>query len=124
MEKFIPSSFISFFNTDLPFPKPDSLARKWGNKQFCQHQMLFAAKQVVDRMLFRADLFLPDSKDLAIEELRENLRKLFLMLEYAVENDDRWQEENIDYSELCAYIDIQLLKTYPDEQHTTETLPA
>jgi hypothetical protein len=124
MEKFLPLSFKGFFDTELPFPNPERLSREWGNKQFCQHQMLFTAKQIVQKMVFRCDIFIPESNDVYLEELRTYLRKLLCMLTYAVDNDDRWKTQNIDYSELCAYIDIELLKLYPDENHIPETIPA
>jgi hypothetical protein len=124
MEKFISKNLSDFFNTELPFNKPDSLGRKWGNKQYCQHQMFFVAQYLAASMVFRADLLIPYGNDHAIEELRENLRKLMLLLKYALDNDYRWKDENIDYNELCTYIDNELIKAYPDEQHTPETIPA
>jgi hypothetical protein len=124
MEKFLPLSFKNFFETGLPFPNPEKLSHEWGNKQFAQHQMLYTAKHIVMRMVIRSDIFIPDSNDVYLEELRTHLRKLLCMLKYAVDNDNRWKTENIDYSELCAYIDIELLKEYPDENHIPETIPA
>jgi hypothetical protein len=124
MEKFLPLSFKNFFETGLPFPNPEKLSHEWGNKQFAQHQMLYTAKHMLMRMVIRCDIFIPDSNDVYLEELRTHLRKLLFMLKYAVDNDDRWKTENIDYSELCAFIDIELLKAYPDENHIPETIPA
>ena len=124
MEKFLPHSFKTFFDTELPFPNPEKLSREWGNKQFCQHQMLYTAKHIVERMVIRCDIFIPESNDVYLEELRTHLRKLLCLLKYAVENDDRWRKDNIDYSELCAFIDIELLKLYPDENHIPENVPA
>jgi hypothetical protein len=124
MEKFLPVSFKDFFETGLPFPNPDKLSREWGNKQFAQHQMLYTAQHVVERMVIRCDIFIPISNDAYLEQLRTHLRKLLCMLKYALDNGDRWKTENIDYLELCAYIDNELLKAYPDENHIPETIPA
>jgi hypothetical protein len=123
-EKFISKNLQAYFTTDLPFEKPDSLAQEWGNKQFCQHQMLFAVQHMLEKMVIRCDVFIAESNDVYLEELRTNLRKLLCVLKYAVENDNRWKDQNIDYSELCAYVDIELLKMYPDENHIPETIPA
>jgi len=124
VEKLLTSFVSEYFAVPLPNQNPENIAEWYGNKQWSQHQMLFISCHFLEKAVKRMDLLIPNISDAAVEELRETIRKVALMLRYAVENDSRWKDQNIDFSELCAYIDIELLKRYPDEQHTTETLPA
>jgi hypothetical protein len=124
VEKLLTSFVSEYFAVPLPNQNPQTIAEWYGNKQWSQHQMLFISCHFLEKAVKRMDLLIPNISDAAVEELRETIRKIALMLRYAVENDSRWKDQNIDFSELCAYIDIELLKEYPDENHIPETIPA
>jgi hypothetical protein len=124
IEKLLSHHVGNYFSKPLPEPNPEDINGRLRNLRWCQHQMLFILDHHVRGIVKRMDILMPEIQDYAVEEARENIRKVSLMLEYSMKNYLRWEEQNIDFSELCAYIDIELLKAYPDEQHTIETLPA
>jgi hypothetical protein len=122
-KKLLSEHLDEYFSNQLPYPEANTATGWWCNKQWSMSQMMWAVDNYLGRVLMDMEIAMPKGYN-GLNEVRQNLRKVSLMLKYAQQNSTRWKEENISYSELCAYIDIELLKSYPDEQHTPETIPA